>query len=519
MTSWYPGFDFTRDAAGVPSEWGDLSESTAAILEQTPPGSLRSVIINQSTAAILEQSTAAILEGSGADVPVAFGHGTMVAGLVHLVAPTARIMPLKAFRADGSSTLADILRAIYFAADNGARVINMSFSLREASDELIRALNYATSRGVICIASVGNGEPRRSFSGRLPPRHRRWIDQQRRRAQPVQQFQAGVGACLAPRRESGHQLSGRPVCRRVGHVVQWRDRFGRRGAARAPGWSDRSGSGRPVAGARATRSSQSTPGAPDDRGDLPVPPPPPPAPPQGSPAATFLVLDADAVRAGAAPNFFTSTEVNEDLADFAARSPLRGFQARQGAIFTLPAGQVGNEGWFALKAASEHVDNGRAYVRGPSQLCRRSLVAVAAWRRAGSWRARFRRQPGDASRQDSWRDPVTSDGLEDAGRGASLRRRAERRCQRQLRPADWKPERREAGNRRFRRPLCHGSGGSSGALPELRVRVLDPRRRASRCGCLSRPRCRIVLAAVRHDSLKRDTAWSPQRLRDIFRAR
>ena len=31
-------------------------------------------------------------------VPVAFGHGTMVAGLVHLVAPTAKIMPLKAFK-------------------------------------------------------------------------------------------------------------------------------------------------------------------------------------------------------------------------------------------------------------------------------------------------------------------------------------------------------------------------------------------------------------------------------------
>ena len=29
----------------------------------------------------------------------------MVAGIVHLVAPTAKIMPLKAFRADGTSNL------------------------------------------------------------------------------------------------------------------------------------------------------------------------------------------------------------------------------------------------------------------------------------------------------------------------------------------------------------------------------------------------------------------------------
>ena len=31
-----------------------------------------------------------------------FGHGTMVAGIIHLVAPTAKILPLKAFRADGT---------------------------------------------------------------------------------------------------------------------------------------------------------------------------------------------------------------------------------------------------------------------------------------------------------------------------------------------------------------------------------------------------------------------------------
>ena len=82
-------------------------------------------------------------------MPVAFGHGTMVAGLIHLVAPTARIMPLKAFRADGTSTLADILRAIYFAADNGARVINMSFSLREA-------LRRADARDQLCDVARGD---------------------------------------------------------------------------------------------------------------------------------------------------------------------------------------------------------------------------------------------------------------------------------------------------------------------------------------------------------------------------
>ncbi len=160
-----PGYDFTRDLAGSASELADLSQSTSAILEQSTSAILeqstsailegsRVVQLNQSTSAILEQNSAAALQDG--QVPAFFGHGTMVAGLVHLVAPTAQIMPLKAFRADGTSRLSDIIRAVYYAADNGAKVINMSFSLAELSDELMRAINYASRKGVICVASVGN---------------------------------------------------------------------------------------------------------------------------------------------------------------------------------------------------------------------------------------------------------------------------------------------------------------------------------------------------------------------------
>ncbi len=152
-----PGYDFTRGIAGPASDLSDLNQSTAAILEQSTAAILEQtkvVFLNQSTAAILEQSTAAILEGQ--KLPVYFGHGTMVAGLVHLVAPTAKIMPLKAFNADGSAKTSNILQAIYYATDHGANVINMSFSLAQFSDELMRAVNYAARHGVICVASAGN---------------------------------------------------------------------------------------------------------------------------------------------------------------------------------------------------------------------------------------------------------------------------------------------------------------------------------------------------------------------------
>jgi len=110
--------------------------------------------VNQSTSAILDRCPFCRLDPT--TLPAAFGHGTMVAGIVHLVAPEASIMPLKAFRGDGRSNTFDILQAIYYAVDHGAKVINMSFSLSGPSGELLRALQVAAARGVICVASAGN---------------------------------------------------------------------------------------------------------------------------------------------------------------------------------------------------------------------------------------------------------------------------------------------------------------------------------------------------------------------------
>jgi subtilisin family serine protease len=149
-----PGFDFIRNQAAITSDMDSVSQSTAVILEAQSVGELRAARVNQSTAVILEQSTAVILEGNG--LPAAFGHGTMVAGLVRLVAPTAQIMPLTAFTADGAGDVFDVVRAIYYAVDHGANVINMSFSLQNWSAELVRAVNYANEHDVVCVASAGN---------------------------------------------------------------------------------------------------------------------------------------------------------------------------------------------------------------------------------------------------------------------------------------------------------------------------------------------------------------------------
>jgi subtilisin family serine protease len=141
-----PGYDFTRNIAGSASELTDVNQSSIG-------SGASPAMVNQSSVAILDPASATNLSQPQY---AAFGHGTMVSGIVHLVAPTASIMPLKAFKADGTGYLSDILSAIYFAVQNGARVINMSFSFSTYSHEAATALKFATRHQVICVASAGN---------------------------------------------------------------------------------------------------------------------------------------------------------------------------------------------------------------------------------------------------------------------------------------------------------------------------------------------------------------------------
>lgn len=141
------GYDFTRNEPGG-SEMRDIS------LASPPPcDSCPAAYVNQHTAAMVDQHTAAMVDGTAY---AAFGHGTMVAGVIHLVAPTAHILPLKAFHPDGTGNLSDIIRAVYYAVQNHANVINMSFDLSTNSTELTNAINYAASHNVVSVASSGN---------------------------------------------------------------------------------------------------------------------------------------------------------------------------------------------------------------------------------------------------------------------------------------------------------------------------------------------------------------------------
>lgn len=145
--------------AGTTSIFADptLDQSTVIILDQSTV-----IILDQSTVIILDQSTVIILDSksaqqiNGASMPADLGHGTMVSSLILGAAPNAKVMPIRAFNADGSANLSDIVAAIYYAVDHGAKVINMSFDVSTSSDVLSNAIDYANAHGVVCVASAAN---------------------------------------------------------------------------------------------------------------------------------------------------------------------------------------------------------------------------------------------------------------------------------------------------------------------------------------------------------------------------
>lgn len=94
------------------------------------------------------------------------GHGCAVAGIIAAntdntmgiagIAPNARILPIRVLNAQGVGTTSDVAAAIIYAADNGAQVINLSLGGHYPSAVMENAVNYASNRGVLVIASSGN---------------------------------------------------------------------------------------------------------------------------------------------------------------------------------------------------------------------------------------------------------------------------------------------------------------------------------------------------------------------------
>ena len=84
------------------------------------------------------------------------GHGTFMAGMISAVAPQSDILPIRVLDGDGIGESFLITKAIFWAVDQGADVINMSFSTTAENQVMGVAIEYAREQGVVFVAAAGN---------------------------------------------------------------------------------------------------------------------------------------------------------------------------------------------------------------------------------------------------------------------------------------------------------------------------------------------------------------------------
>jgi subtilisin family serine protease len=102
-----------------------------------------------------------------------FGHGTLVAGVcaavdnkigVIGVAPKSNLWAVRVLDSQGQGYLSDFIEGIYWSADNGMDVINMSVGIpktlldgqKRSKKALEQAVEYAYSKGILLVAAAGN---------------------------------------------------------------------------------------------------------------------------------------------------------------------------------------------------------------------------------------------------------------------------------------------------------------------------------------------------------------------------
>ena len=87
-------------------------------------------------------------------IAAATNNGEGVAG----VAPGVKIMPIRVLDAAGAGSDFAAAQGLRYAADHGAKVVNMSFGSPSPSNVVADAVAYARSKGVTIVAASGNGD-------------------------------------------------------------------------------------------------------------------------------------------------------------------------------------------------------------------------------------------------------------------------------------------------------------------------------------------------------------------------
>jgi serine protease len=172
--------DYIRTASAVPNDTyygSDQAGSLSAI--RMPQAWDLTKTAGAQTVAVLDTGidaghpdlTGRVLAGRNEVTPGATpnddnGHGTMTAGIIGAntnngvgvagVAWNVKILPVKVLDQDGSGFDSDIINGINWAANNGAKVINMSLGGDDDDSLLHDAITAAVNKGVVVVVAAGN---------------------------------------------------------------------------------------------------------------------------------------------------------------------------------------------------------------------------------------------------------------------------------------------------------------------------------------------------------------------------
>ena len=154
-----------------PQQWGPVKTKTSTVWDTTTGDpSVIVAVLDSGVDATQPDLAGALLSGrdllnNDNDPNDDTGHGTQVSGIVGARAndgigiagycSRCAILPVKVLGPDGGS-LSTVAAGITYAADNGAKVINMSLSAPAPSTTLTNAVSYARSRGAVVVAANGN---------------------------------------------------------------------------------------------------------------------------------------------------------------------------------------------------------------------------------------------------------------------------------------------------------------------------------------------------------------------------
>lgn len=89
-----------------------------------------------------------------------YGHGTHVAGIVLSVNPLAKILPIRVLDKNGDGSPANVVKAIHYAVQRGAKIINLSLGaldiMHKSKAGYSAAIQYARKHDVLVVVAAGN---------------------------------------------------------------------------------------------------------------------------------------------------------------------------------------------------------------------------------------------------------------------------------------------------------------------------------------------------------------------------